>query len=586
MSGSTRQHLAGWGGPCSFVADPTRTTLQAMEPPLNLEILVRPLEGSRLVEDYLRLEPALASFYPGSPWDPDAYRRKADEIARRFNRDTRARAARSIRATSPHARERLARLVEAGGAFVTTGQQPGLFTGPLYTVYKALTAIRLADALERALGLPILPLFWVASEDHDWAEVNHAVILDIENELRHVSVEAAEDAQLPIHARVLGPELEAVVDEFMQFLPNTEFSNRYLELLREGCRGGRSLAEAFHAVFGELMAPFDLLLVDAADPGVKEQGADVLRQEAKAGEAHEALLREQTDRLQAAGYHAQVPVLEGGLNVFFEGPMGRERVFREKGNYRLRRSGEVIAAGEFQRLLSQRISRFSPNVLLRPVVESAVFPVVAYVAGPAELSYYAQIGCLFDAHAIGMPLIFPRFSAVLVEAKNRKVLDKFGLDGGELGQPLHEVASEIARKDMPAEVAGALSALRRGIAEGAARLVDAVAKIDPTLKGPVLHARNESFAGLDEAEKKIVQGVKRQDEIAIAQLAKAQRHLFPDGKPQERVLNVFYYLTRYGPALLPAIAERFEIELGREAPEWRGVECPPAAEATSERVRG
>lgn len=527
----------------------------------------------RLVQDYLKLEPALASFYSGSPWDPEAYERKVEEVAARFDAEARARAAAAIHPTSARARERLERFVREGGAFVTTGQQPGLFTGPLYTIYKALTAVRLADALERALGLAVLPLFWVASEDHDWAEVSQATILDPTNELRRLSVKAPDDRALPVHARILGREIEDAVEEFVGSLPETEFAPQYAGLLRDCYRAGRSLADAFHSAFGRLMAGFDLLLVDAADPIVKEGAAGILRREADSAEAHEALLREQTERLVAGGYHAQVPVLDGALNLFLAGPAGRERIFREEGAYRLRRSGTLIPAGELRRLLEKEISRFSPNVLLRPVVESAMFPVLAYVAGPAELSYYAQIGCLFEAHGIQMPLVFPRSSVVLLEAKNRKVLDKFELRLAELARPLHELAGDLARKELPRDVTEALSAIRRALEEGTARLVEAVKKVDPTLKGPVVGARNESLAAFQEAERKILQGVKRQGEIALGQVAKAQAHLFPGGEPQERVLNVFYYLVRYGPELLPAVAERLEIELGRTSPVWRGVEC-------------
>ncbi|MBI4540389.1 MAG: bacillithiol biosynthesis cysteine-adding enzyme BshC [Gemmatimonadetes bacterium] len=525
------------------------------------------------MQDYLSLEPALAAFYSGSPWDREAYRRKSEELGARFDRERRARCAAAIRPTSTRARERLARFVEEGGAFVTTGQQPGLFTGPLYTVYKALSAVRLAETLERELELPVLPLFWIASEDHDWAEVNHATILDVQNELQRVAVEPPDDLALPIHGRALGPPIESVVDRFIQFLPGTEFSERHFKLLRKAYRAGRTLADAFHEVLAALLEPFDLLLVDAADPVVKSGSAAVFRREVEAASAQEARLREHSARLVAAGYHAQVPVLEGALNLFLNGPLGRERVFQEEGAYRLRRSGLRIAAAELGRVLTEEPSRFSPNVLLRPVVESTVFPVLAYVAGPAELSYYAQIGCLFDAHAIQMPLIFPRFSVLLVEAKTRKVLDKFELEARELARPLPELESEIARKEIPEAIREVMDALQGGIVEGAAQLLEAARKIDSTLKGPVTHARNESLAAFEELEKKIVQALKRQDEIALSQVAKAQAHLFPEGKPQERVLNVFYYLVRYGADLLPIILDRFEVALARSSPQWRGIEC-------------
>jgi uncharacterized protein YllA (UPF0747 family) len=193
------------------------------------------------------------------------------------------------------------------------------------------------------------------------------------------------------------------------------------------------------------------------------------------------------------------------------------------------------------------------------VVESAVFPTLSYVAGPGETAYFGQLGDYFEAHGIRMPVIHPRFGATVVEAKIRKVLDKFGLDVPALDRPFHEISSEIARDEVPEEVKKAVGALRGTVAKGVGELNEAVKAIDPTLKGPVQHVRSQTFAALDELEKKVVHALKRENEIALAQLEKAQLHLFPLGKPQERVLNPFYYLTRYGGAFLEELLKRFSV---------------------------
>jgi len=159
-----------------------------------------------------------------------------------------------------------------------------------------------------------------------------------------------------------------------------------------------------------------------------------------------------------------------------------------------------------------------------------------------------------------MPLVFPRFSATLIERKNQKVLDKLDLELPDLARPPHELASEIARREMPAEVDEVLAALRRDIEAGARQLTEATRRIDPTLEGPVTRARNESLAAFADAQRRILQAVKRRDDVAISQATKARAHLFPEGTPQERVLNVFYYLVRYGDELLQAIAQRFQVE--------------------------
>lgn len=539
---------------------------------MNLDIRVDFPAGPELVRDYVAGEGDAPAFFRGSFRDPEAYRAKADEVRGRFGREDRERAAEAIRAPTPEARERLERFVDEEGFFVTGGQQPGLFTGPLYTVYKALSAVRLADALERLLDVPVLPLFWVASEDHDWAEVNHTWVVDLENDLRRVELTHPHaDDQRPIHRVPLEASIRDTVSTFLGHLPNTDFSPRWAGLLEDAHREGRTLSEAFTEVLDGLLGHLGLFQVDAADPGLKRASRDLLEDELEAAAEHEALLTRVAARLREAGYHVQVPILEGGVNLFVEGPAGRERVYADDGTFHLRHSEKRMTPDELRERIRNEPGAVSPNVILRPVVENAIFPVLATIGGPGEMAYYAQLGEYFESHGIRMPVVHPRFSVTLLESKILKVLEKFDLQVSELETPHHELASRLTREEVPDRVQRALGKLRGAIGEGAGELLDAAREIDPTLKGPVTHARNTAFSELDSVEKKIVHALKEQNEIALQQLEKAQLHVFPQGKPQERVLNVFYYLVRYGEELIPELLERFQ---------------PPVAEGSLEAARG
>lgn len=540
----------------------------------NLKIEVGRLGGSRLVEDYLENAPGPARFFPGSPWDPEAYRRKAEEVDRRFDAARRRAMADAIQPTSPVAAARLERVVAEGGFFVTTGQQAGLFGGPLFTIYKAFTAAALARRLEDELGRPVAPLFWIASEDHDWAEVDHVRVLDQANEIHAIKVESdAAGAAVSMQHRRLGPGVEAALEHLARVLPKTEFSEAVLERIRAAYTPDRTVAAAFRELITGLFEPFDLLVVEAGHPVIKALGRAVLEAELENWREHELLVREQTERVVAAGYHAQVAVLADSANVFLETDAGRERLVREADGWALKHSGRRFTDRELRALLDAEPGRFSPNVLLRPVVESAVFPTVAYVAGPGELSYYAQIGCLFRAHGIEMPIVYPRASITLVEAKVKKVLDRYGLGIDAFRRPPHELAAELLREELPDGVVAALRRLRADLGAGYAALLDAGRAIDPTLKGPIQSARNAAFVQLEEIEKKIVQHLKKQNAIGVEQIEKAAVNLFPLGQPQERVLNVVPYMARYGPALLDAIAQAIHVELGAPAPAWSGVLC-------------
>lgn len=513
--------------------------------------------GAPVVADYLKGEENARQFYAGWWADPASFDAKAVEVDSRFGRAERKRAADALRAHDEVGGARLARFVEEGGYVVTTGQQPGLFTGPLYSVYKGLTAIALAARLEARLGRPVLPVFWVASEDHDWAEVNHTFALGADNELHRFEVpDPGGASNRPIHRIELLDQMPAVIDAFAQVFPDTDRRNAAVALLREAYSEPALLDTGFRALISQLLGPLGLFTTDASDPVVKEVSGSLLTAAVVEGPAHERVLTDTAARLAAAGYDTQVAVLPGGCNVFMEGSEGRERLYRTDDGVRFHTSGRIVPVDEILERASADAALLSPNVLLRPLVESMVFPTLSYVGGPGEMAYFAQLGDYFRSQGVLMPVVYPRVSMTIVEAKVAKVLQKFDMDAERLNRPFHELASDFARDELPGSVGEALGQLRGAIGKGAGALEAAAKGIDPTLKGPVQTARNAAFSAFADAEKKILQSVKRQSEIALGQLEKAQINLFPGGSPQERTLNIFQYLVRYGDDLIPTLAER------------------------------
>ena len=528
----------------------------------NIELVVGRPTGSDVVRDYLEGAERAEAFLGPHFSSLSSYRAKAAEIDDRFDRSARERAVAALRVPKGGDPARLQRFVEDGGYMVTTGQQPALFGGPLYSVTKALSAVRLAEALEGELGKPVIPVFWVASEDHDWAEASHADIVGVDNEMHRIELPPPDPAVSPaLHRIPLGSGLQECVDAFLACLPQTDFSEEQVRLVRGAFRPGVTLPEAFHTTLQGLLGRFGLFFTDAAELSLKDASASTLLSELDESAEFEHVLRQTAEALTVAGYGLQVPILEGGVNLFLEGPGGRERLYREGAGFRMHTSGTPVSAEEVRRRCREDARALSPNVLLRPVVESVVFPTLAYVGGPGEMAYFSQLRAYFEAHGIRMPVVFPRWSATPVEGKVRKVLDKFGLDIPDLQRPFHEIAGDIARDEIPDDVRTALGKLRGAVGQGVAELQQATRMLDPTLKGPVQHVRSQALSALDEVERKIVQAVKRESEIALAQVEKAQVHLFPYGKPAERVQSPFYFLSRYGAAFLDGLYDAFRVNL-------------------------
>jgi bacillithiol biosynthesis cysteine-adding enzyme BshC len=540
-----------------------------------LEILTSPLTGPELVRDYLAGAPGAAPFYAAYPFDPEAYRRKAAAVTRRLPAAQRALLAPALRPLSAGAAARLDRILAGDGYVVTTGQQAGLFGGPLYTVNKALSALRLAEALEALLEKPVLAVFWIAADDHDWAEVNHTWVLDRNGAALRIDV-SADPAAVP-HAmadRPLGDGIRAALEALERALPETDFSPALLDAVRSAYRPDTTVAGAFEALLAELFEGHDLALLNSAHPALRQAASPLVRRALENSARDSALIAGATERLAAAGYPAQVQVADAASNVFLHDEHGRDRLVRESGAWETRRTRRRLEDDALAALLQEQPERFSPNVFLRPVVESALLPTLAYVGGPAEISYFAQIGCLFEAHGVEPPIAFPRFRITLVEGRVRRVLEKFGLDVDAFTRPLHELIAELVRREVPEEVTRAVSGMRAAVAEGYAALTHGAAAVDPTLEAWMLKQRNAALINLNDAERKVASHLRRRMNIEIGQLERAAASIAPAGTPQERALSVIPYLARYGPELLRDMKASLRVELtGSPGAAWAGVRC-------------
>jgi len=423
------------------------------------------------------------------------------------------------------------RLASGEVLVVTTGQQPALFTGPLYTVYKALSAIALARRLERERGVPVVPVFWVAGDDHDFQEANHAAFLNTAGEaLPIVLRERPADApSLPTYQEPCGPEVTAALEQLRAGTPETEFKSTVLDWLGAAFTPEASLADAAATALQALLGA---------------RGLAVLRP------YQESFKRAMSTYVLRAAEHT----LPDGLSpVLVEASLGRDRLKPEGSGYVSRRSGDRYSRADLERIAGEQPQRISPNVLLRPVVEAALLPTVAYLGGPGELAYLPEAAALYQALGIPVQTPVPRWSGVLVEARVDKVLERYRLGVQDFAGTPGPLETRLVRDTLPGPLGSAMAELRQSLGTGFERLAKEVKGIDPTLERTVETARNAALGGTQEIEKKVLASLKRNNETLVGQITRARAALYPLGEPQERVLTYASFAIRYGPSLLDGL---------------------------------
>lgn len=439
---------------------------------------------------------------------------------------------------------------------VTTGQQPGLFTGPLYTVYKALSAAAVARRLERAWNRPVVPLFWVAGDDHDFEEARSTSVLDISGGLQTLALaDRPPDAPLtPMWRLPLGPEVTGLLERLRDTLPETPFRGGTTEWLGRHYRTGATVGQAFGTALAELLAPHGIPCFDPCHRSVKSAMAPYLLDALGRAAELDGALAVRAAELEQAGRPAPVPVGQGATLVFLEGASGRDRLVLDGDGFLLRRSGERLTQAELATLAAREPERLSPNVLLRPVVESALLPTVGYVAGPGELRYLEMCPPLYQRMGVERQEPVARWSGLVVEPRVDRVLGKFGATLDDLLAPGKALEAQVVRSRVPDSLLAAGQRLRDAIAAEYDTILRAAIEVDPTLERPVSGARHHAVTELEGVEKKVQGHLKKREATELAQIARAREAVLPGAKPQERVLNVAGWLGRFGPPFLDDVA--------------------------------
>ncbi len=518
---------------------------------------------SKLYNDYLYDFDRVSRFYQQEGRDIDSLVARARTVtAQSFSRDQVADVLEDQNRRSGAGDEtmaNIARLRQSDSVVVITGQQAGLFTGPLYTILKALTAIKLAAQL-REKGVNAVPMFWIAAEDHDFEEVNHTLLVNREGRLQTFTYAdpAGEDGR-PVGNIVLTDEITPVIDEFLAALPDSEFIPRLAGDLRAAYAPGTGFADAFGMMMMSLLKKTGVVLINPLDDRLKAIAGEIYAGALDHGSEFSAHLVNQSSALETAGYHAQVHTSPDAVPLFILHDGRRTAmVRRDDGRYYLKGNERSFPADELIDTVRRCPSCFSPNVTLRPIVQDFLLPTLAYIGGPSEIAYFAQLGPNFTLLGCVEPLVLQRASLTIIEKRHAKTMNKYGIEIADLFEGQDELMRKVVERSLDQNTSLVFDETEKLFDEQLEKLRASLVEVDPTLGDALKGSRDKIFYQLQHLRTRFVHNRTRRDEATAQQIERLVTIIYPHKNLQEREINAVYFLARYGYELIDRLYDEVE----------------------------
>ncbi len=445
---------------------------------------------------------------------------------------------------------------------VVTGQQAGLFTGPLYTIYKALTAVKMAEILNLN-GTKAVPVFWTATEDHDFAEVAEAFFIDRTGKLLKSNYLPKSYVQnSPVGNVEIDGSIDEIIGKIFADLPQTEFSNEIRQMLSAFWSAGTSFGNAFAKTLASICSMFGLILIDPMNDGIKRLSAPIYESAVVNAEELVSGVVGCSNELESDNFHAQVLVEDDYFPLFWHDDEGRRTALRKTGQdkYRVKDNRREFTTRELQAIAASEPQRFSPGVMLRPVVQDYLLPTACYFGGGAEIAYFAQNSEVYRILDRPVTPVYHRQSFTFVEAKHRRVLDKFDLDLAKLFEGLEKTTLRLVEESLSPATVKLYADVEERINTEINRLDQSVSQIDTTLKANLAKRRRKIIYHIAALRKKTLLAQARKDETTSRQLNELFTALLPNGQLQERSINVVTFLNKYGPNFIDWIYEAIDLE--------------------------
>jgi bacillithiol synthase len=502
----------------------------------------------KLFRDYISGDSRIHTFFDGNPFSEDSLKSKISRLSFSGDRTAMVQLLRDFNSrfnASQKTMENIERLGEDKVYTVVTGQQLTLYGGPLFTIYKILTAIQISQSYEKKFNIKLVPVFWLADEDHDFDEIaalgipasDHIAKLRYETEKRE-------------HKRVAEIELDEGFNQFKSDLNNllseTDFSDTLWGLLDSFYKPGQKISDAFGSLVMKLFGKYGLVLAGSNSAQIKKLTSKVLICSVQQSDSILKTLKKTSDRLSEEGYPTQVLIQES--NLFWIDDQGnRIKIHKEEGSWFTDDKTQQWTGDEIIENIKQSPNKFSPNVFLRPVLQDFLLPTFAYVGGPGEIAYYAQMKEFYKEFDLSIPLIIPRFSATIVESGIDRIMEKLPFSFNHYINRIDELESSyISQTDSP-DLEALFSSWKEEIELLTESMKKRIAEIDPTLEGTAGKASATYFTELDKLKGKLYRSIKQKEETQLNRIAKIKHHLFPESSLQEREVAFIYFMNKYGP---------------------------------------
>ena len=516
------------------------------------------LPFSKLFKDYIQQKSELTDFFEAPPFNFQDLKNRAENISFPSDRIKVSDALKEFNnqfEPSETTLLNIEKLRDPSTLAVVTGQQMVLYGGPVYTVLKTLTAIQLAKKYEKELNRPVVPIFWLADEDHDVEEISQFGLMN-----RDEMIECSASFEEP-GKRVSQYSLKEVHQQLRTCVKNglidTDFSKKLWDILDSSYNEKHSVVKAFGLLMRKLFGKHGLILAGSNDEILKSISKSALTKCVSRAEDIADRLRENTKTLEKLGYRGQVHL--NNSNLFYISDNGQRVKIQYDGEIWFIDNSETRwSPNELIRDINENPNRFSPNVFLRPILQDRIIPTLSYVAGPGEIAYYAQMSGIYDYFDQTMPQIVPRFSVTLIESSVERIMEKlpFGLD--DYNKRIEDLESEyINQADQPdlEKIFGDWKQRINTITEEKKGIIE---EIDPTLKNTAGKASSTYFSELDKLKGKLYKSLKQQEKTQLERILKIQSNLFPNGNLQEREIAFIYYLNKYGTELFDDILKSLE----------------------------